>query len=83
MFVGAEGMAGENAGGNGGDDAAGDAPVATGLILLKLFGRRQGFGGRLFENFGVEFIFTWKAVDTALAVMVFPLPIRSLRTAFE
>ncbi len=58
-------------------------PVATGLILLKLFGRRGAVGSWLFENFGIEIIFTWKAVVIAFAVMVFPLLVRSLRTAFE
>lgn len=58
-------------------------PVATGLILLKLFGKHGAIGGWLHENFGTEIIFTWKAVVIALAVMVFPLLVRSLRTAFE
>ncbi|MBG7608461.1 MAG: molybdate ABC transporter permease subunit [Verrucomicrobia bacterium] len=58
-------------------------PVATGLILLKLFGKHGAVGGWLHENFGIEIIFTWKAVVIALAVMVFPLLVRSLRTAFE
>ena len=58
-------------------------PVATGLILLKLFGKRGAVGSWLYENFGIEIIFTWKAVVIALAVMVFPLLVRSLRTAFE
>ena len=58
-------------------------PVATGLILLKLFGKHGAVGGWLHENFGTEIIFTWKAVVIALAVMVFPLLVRSLRTAFE
>jgi molybdate transport system permease protein len=58
-------------------------PVATGLILLKLFGRRGPVGGWLHETFGLEVIFTPKAVVLALAVMSFPLLVRSLRTAFE
>jgi molybdate transport system permease protein len=58
-------------------------PVATGLILLKLFGKRGAIGSWLSGTFGVEIIFTWKAVVIALAVMVFPLLVRSLRTAFE
>src|SRR5688572_18104324 len=58
-------------------------PVATGLILLKLFGRRGPIGGWLHETFGLEVIFTPKAVVLALAVMSFPLLVRSLRTAFE
>lgn len=58
-------------------------PVATGLILLKLLGKRGALGGWLFESFGIEIIFTWKAVVIALSLMVFPLLVRSLRTAFE
>ena len=58
-------------------------PVATGLILLKLFGRR-GFLGRICENvFGIEIVFTWKAVVLATAVMSLPLLVRSARVAFE
>jgi molybdate transport system permease protein len=58
-------------------------PVATGLILLKLFSRR-GLLGRLCENvFGVEIVFTWKAVVLATAVMALPLLVRAARVAFE
>jgi molybdate transport system permease protein len=58
-------------------------PVATGLILLKLLGRKGPVGGWLHEHWGMEIVFTWKAVVVALAVMAFPLLVRSLRTAFE
>ncbi len=58
-------------------------PVATGLILLKLLGKKGAIGSWLFGNFGVEIVFTPKAVVIALAVMVFPLLVRSIRTAFE
>lgn len=58
-------------------------PVATGLVLLKVLGRRGPVGSWLNETFGVEIIFTWKAVVIALAVMAFPLLVRSIRTAFE
>lgn len=58
-------------------------PVATGLILLKLFGRRGPIGGWLHETWGLEVVFTSKAVVLALAVMAFPLMVRSLRTAIE
>lgn len=58
-------------------------PVATGLILLKLLGKRGPIGAWLFSNFGIEMVFTAKAVVIALAVMVFPLLVRSIRTAFE
>lgn len=58
-------------------------PVATGLILLKLFGRR-GVLGHFFENtLGIEIVFTWKAVVLATAVMSFPLLVRTARIAFE
>lgn len=58
-------------------------PVATGLILLKVFGKSGPFGAFLHTTFGIQIIFTWKAVVIALAVMAFPLLIRSIRTAFE
>lgn len=58
-------------------------PVATGLILLKLLGRKGMIGSWLEGNFGIEIVFTAKAVVIALAVMVFPLLLRSIRTAFE
>lgn len=58
-------------------------PVATGLVLLKLLGRRGPIGGWLHQQFGIEIVFTAKAVVIALAVMVFPLLLRSIRTAIE
>jgi molybdate transport system permease protein len=57
-------------------------PVATGLLLLKLFGRRGPLGGWLHEA-GLDVVFTWKAVLIALGVMSFPLLVRSARVAFE
>ena len=58
-------------------------PVATGLILLKLFGRR-GLFGRFFEQtLGIEIVFTWRAVVLATGVMAFPLLVRTARVAFE
>jgi molybdate transport system permease protein len=57
-------------------------PVATGLILLKIFSRR-GLLGPLLGAWGIEVIFTWKAVAIAMAVMSFPLLVRTARTAFE
>lgn len=58
-------------------------PVATGLILLKVMGRRGPVGGWLHEHFGIEIVFTWRAVLIALGVMSFPLLVRSARVAFE
>jgi len=58
-------------------------PVATGLILLKLLGRRGPVGSFLHDTLGLEIIFTWRAVLIALGVMSFPLLVRSTRVAFE
>ena len=58
-------------------------PVATGLILLKLLGRRGTIGGWLHEHFGLDIVFTWRGVLVALGVMSFPLLVRSARVAFE
>jgi len=58
-------------------------PVVTGLVLLKLFGRRGPIGSWLHESLGLEVIFTWRAVVIALAVMSLPLFVRAARTAFE
>ncbi len=58
-------------------------PVATGLILLMLFGRRGVLGGFLEKFFGVEIVFTWRAVVIATAVMSFPLLVSTARVAFE
>lgn len=57
-------------------------PVATGLILLELFGRRGWIGAPL-HRFGVDIVFTWRAVVIAMSVMAFPLFVRSARVAFE
>jgi molybdate transport system permease protein len=56
-------------------------PVSTGLILLKIFGRRSPVGEWLYER-GVEIVFNWKGVLVAMAVMSFPLLVRSVRTSF-
>ena len=58
-------------------------PVATGLILLKLFGRRGILGSFLEKNLGIDIVFTWRAVVIALGVMSFPLLVRTSRVAFE
>ena len=57
-------------------------PVATGLGLLMLFGRRGPFGAALERNFGLEIVFTWRAVVLAGAVMAFPLLVRAAQVAF-
>lgn len=57
-------------------------PVATGLLLLMVFGRRGAVGGIL-ERLGVEVVFTWKAVVLAMAIMGLPLLVRTARAGFE
>jgi molybdate transport system permease protein len=58
-------------------------PVATGLILLRLLGRRGPIGALLHDRVGLEVVFTWRAVLVSLAVMSFPLLVLSARVAFE
>jgi molybdate transport system permease protein len=58
-------------------------PVVTGLVLLQLFGRRGFLGRWLHDAFGMDVVFTWKAVVLALGVMSFPLLVRAARTAME
>jgi molybdate transport system permease protein len=57
-------------------------PVATGLLLLWLFGRR-GPIGRVLEAIGIEIVFTPRAVVLAMAVMGLPLLVRTARAGFE
>jgi molybdate transport system permease protein len=57
-------------------------PVATGLLLLWAVGRRSAFG-RALDSAGIDVIFTWKAVVLAMAVMGFPLLVRTARAGFE
>jgi molybdate transport system permease protein len=53
-------------------------PVATGLIILWMFGIRGPLGG-----LGLNIFFTWKAVVLAMAVMGLPLLVRTARPGFE
>jgi molybdate transport system permease protein len=57
-------------------------PVATGLILLWIFGRR-GPIGRPLEAVGIEIVFTPRAVVLAMAIMGLPLLVRTARAGFE
>jgi molybdate transport system permease protein len=58
-------------------------PVATGLLLLILFGRRGPLGSVLQRGLGLEIVFTWRAVVLACAVMSFPLLVRTAQSAFQ
>jgi molybdate transport system permease protein len=57
-------------------------PVASGLVLLWLFGQ-NGPLGRLLNTLGIEVVFTWKAVVIAMMVISFPLVARSARAGIE
>lgn len=57
-------------------------PTAVGMVLLEVFARR-GLLGRALAAWGIEVVFTWKAVLLATSVMSFPLLVRSARAAFE
>jgi molybdate transport system permease protein len=57
-------------------------PVATGLLLLWLLGRRSPVGQAL-DAIGIDIIFTWKAVVVAMMVISFPLVARSIRAGIE
>ena len=58
-------------------------PVVTGLVLLRLFGRRGPVGEWLDQTFQTDVVFTWKAVILALSVMSLPLLVRNARAAIE
>jgi molybdate transport system permease protein len=57
-------------------------PVATGLLLLQLFGK-YGPLGRLLNIAGIDVAFTWKGVVAAMSVMSFPFVVRGARLSFE
>jgi molybdate transport system permease protein len=57
-------------------------PVATGLLLLWVFGRR-GLLGPLLGAIGVEVVFTPAAVVLAMTIMGLPLLVRTARAGFE
>ena len=58
-------------------------PVATGLILLKLLGRKGPIGAFLEKHFDLEMVFTWRAVVLAMTVMGLPLFVRTARAGIE
>jgi molybdate transport system permease protein len=57
-------------------------PVATGYLLLVLFGRAGPIGG-LLAHAGVALAFRWTGAALAAAVMAFPLMVRPMRLAME
>ena len=57
-------------------------PVATGYLLLVLFGR-AGPIGSLLAHAGIVLAFRWTGAALAAAVMAFPLMVRPMRLAIE
>jgi len=57
-------------------------PVATGYVLLLLFGR-QGPIGAVLAKAGIVFAFDWTGAALASAIMAFPLMVRPIRLAIE
>ena len=58
-------------------------PVATGYLLLILFGRQGALGGFLAEDLGIVFAFRWTGAALAAAIMAFPLMVRAIWLAME
>jgi molybdate transport system permease protein len=58
-------------------------PVVTGYLLLLLFGKKGWLGAALWAWFGLEVALTWRAAVLAVAVMGFPLLVRSIRLGFQ
>ena len=58
-------------------------PVATGYVLLLLFGRRGPVGAFLEQTFGIVLAFRWTGAVLASAVMGFPLLVRAIRLSIE
>lgn len=57
-------------------------PVATGYLLLVIFGTQGVIGGAL-KEIGLVFAFRWTGAALAAAVMAFPLLVRSIRLSIE
>lgn len=54
-------------------------PVATGYMLLLLFGRQGAIGRLLAENLGFVLAFRWTGAALACAVMAFPLLVQAIQ----
>ncbi|AJR06060.1 molybdate ABC transporter permease subunit [Photobacterium gaetbulicola] len=58
-------------------------PVVIGYLLLVVMGRQGIIGKVLYEWFGLTFSFSWRGAVLAVAVVSFPLMVRSIRLALE
>lgn len=58
-------------------------PTVLGYYLLVIIGKRGWVGAWLFDNFGINLIFTWQGAVIAATLVAFPLVLKSARAAFE
>jgi molybdate transport system permease protein len=58
-------------------------PTVLGYYLLVVIGKRGWLGGWLYEQFGVNLIFTWQGAVIAASIVAFPLVQKSARAAFD
>ncbi|MCM0148897.1 molybdate ABC transporter permease subunit [Photobacterium galatheae] len=58
-------------------------PVVVGYLLLVMMGRQGVIGAYLYDWFGLTFGFSWRGAVLAVAVVAFPLLVRSIRLALE
>src|SRR4249920_577501 len=52
-------------------------PTVLGYYLIVVIGRRGWIGGWLYENLGVNLMFSWEGAVLASAVVAFPLVFKS------
>ncbi|MEG6551109.1 molybdate ABC transporter permease subunit, partial [Desulfocurvibacter africanus] len=58
-------------------------PTVLGYYLIVLIGRRGLLGKWLYDNFGLNLMFTWQGAVIAASVVAFPLVFKSARAALE
>ena len=58
-------------------------PTVLGYYLLVLLGKKSWLGAWLYQQFGINLIFTWQAATIAAAIVALPLVIKPARAAFE
>jgi len=58
-------------------------PTVLGYYLIVVIGRRGWIGGWLYDNLGVNLMFSCEGAVLASAVVAFPLVFKSARAAFE
>ncbi|WP_043421616.1 molybdate ABC transporter permease subunit [Azonexus hydrophilus] len=58
-------------------------PMATGFLLLLLFGRHGPLGQPLRESFGIELVFSFPGLVLAAFIAGLPLAVKPIQSAFE